>query len=68
VRPCSRLASQRGENHEQFKSTFSARIPLKRYGTNEELARLNLFLASDESSYATGQVIAVDGGLTAGLI
>lgn len=53
---------------EQFKSTFTARIPLKRYGTNEELARLNLFLASDESSYATGQVIAVDGGLTAGLI
>lgn len=52
---------------EQFKSTFSARIPLKRYGTNEELARLNLFLASDESSYATGQVIAMDGGLTAGL-
>jgi NAD(P)-dependent dehydrogenase (short-subunit alcohol dehydrogenase family) len=53
---------------EHFKSSFSARIPLKRYGTNEELARLNLFLASDESSYATGQVIAMDGGLTAGLL
>jgi NAD(P)-dependent dehydrogenase (short-subunit alcohol dehydrogenase family) len=52
---------------EQFKTTFSARIPLKRYGTNEEIARLNLFLASDESSYATGQVIAMDGGLTAGV-
>jgi NAD(P)-dependent dehydrogenase (short-subunit alcohol dehydrogenase family) len=53
---------------EQFKSAFSARIPLKRYGTSEELARLNLFLASDESSYATGQVIAMDGGLTAGVM
>ncbi len=53
---------------EQVKSTLSARIPLKRYGTNEELAWLNLFLASDESSYATGQVFAVDGGLTAGII
>jgi 3-oxoacyl-[acyl-carrier protein] reductase len=38
-------------------------IPLKRGGTPEDVARLTLFLASDASSYITGQVINVDGGM-----
>ena len=40
------------------------RIPLGRFGEAEEVARVYLFLASDESSYITGQVIGVDGGIT----
>jgi 3-oxoacyl-[acyl-carrier protein] reductase len=38
-------------------------IPLKRIGTPEEVANLVLFLACDESSYTTGQVVHVDGGM-----
>jgi len=40
------------------------RIPLGRYGTVEEVAHLVSFLASEKSSYITGQNIRVDGGIT----
>ncbi len=43
-----------------------AMIPLKRYGTNEEVARLAAFLASDDASYCTGGIHMIDGGYTAG--
>ena len=41
-------------------------IPLKRIGKAEEIAAVVAFLASDEASYLTGQVIRVDGGLSLG--
>lgn len=41
-----------------------ARIPMGRYGTAEEVADLIAFLASDASSYITGQNIRIDGGIT----
>jgi NAD(P)-dependent dehydrogenase (short-subunit alcohol dehydrogenase family) len=43
-----------------------AQIPLGRLGTPEDVAKLALFLASDESSWLTGAAIPLDGGFTAG--
>jgi len=43
--------------------TFLEKIPLGRFGTSEEIANTTLFLASDMSSYITGQVISACGGL-----
>ncbi len=40
-----------------------AKSDLKRMGSPEEVAEVILFLASDLSSYITGQVIRVDGGI-----
>lgn len=44
--------------------TLLKNIPLKRLGTPDDVANIALFLASDESSYATGTTFFVDGGLT----
>ncbi len=52
----------------QFMGAVAARVPMKRYGTNEEIAKMYLFLASDDSSYSTGGVYLSDGGFTAGLM
>jgi NAD(P)-dependent dehydrogenase (short-subunit alcohol dehydrogenase family) len=47
------------------KAGLLASIPLRRAGRAEELADAILFLASDKSSFVTGQIIAVNGGRTA---
>jgi NAD(P)-dependent dehydrogenase (short-subunit alcohol dehydrogenase family) len=54
------------ENPDGFGDQFKAQIPMKRYGTNEEVAHLAAFLASDEASYCNGGVFLIDGGYTAG--
>ncbi|HEY7425802.1 MAG TPA: 3-oxoacyl-[acyl-carrier-protein] reductase [Gemmataceae bacterium] len=43
-------------------------IPMRRVGTPEDIARVAVFLASSDSSYITGQVLTVDGGLTLGAV
>jgi len=45
------------------KKIIVSQIPLQRMGKAEEVARLAVFLASDSSSYITGEVIRIDGGL-----
>jgi NAD(P)-dependent dehydrogenase (short-subunit alcohol dehydrogenase family) len=45
------------------KPELRERIPMRRYGTATEVAELIAFLASDASSYITGQDIRIDGGI-----
>jgi len=47
---------------EEVREKKKATIPLKRYGTPEDVANLACFLASEDSSYITGQTITIDGG------
>ncbi|MBW6514635.1 MAG: 3-oxoacyl-[acyl-carrier-protein] reductase [Candidatus Syntrophosphaera sp.] len=49
---------------EEVVAGYAKAIPLQKMGSPADVARLCLFLASPESSYITGQTIAVDGGLT----
>jgi NAD(P)-dependent dehydrogenase (short-subunit alcohol dehydrogenase family) len=49
---------------EQARKDFIARQPMGRLGTAEEVASLAVYLACDESAYISGQIIAIDGGMT----
>ena len=48
---------------DKVKENILSQIPLKRFGTPQDVAELAAFLASDKSSYITGQVINIDGGM-----
>ena len=47
------------------RQNFLANIPMGRYATNDEVAKLALFLAGDHSEFLTGAVLPIDGGFTA---
>lgn len=58
------------KNHSnERRKAWTERLAIKRYGTEDEIAAVVMFLTSPEAAYITGQVLAVDGGMTAaGLI
>ena len=60
-------AEREGSSEDDVRSAHVATIPAGRYGNPDELGGLVAFLASERASYITGQLIAVDGGLIAGL-
>jgi 3-oxoacyl-[acyl-carrier protein] reductase len=48
---------------DELKAQYLSRVPLRRFGTADEVARVAVFLGSDAAAYMTGQTLAVDGGL-----
>jgi len=56
-------AKKTGKSLQAVRTDFIERQPIGRLGTTQEVANLALFLASDESSYITGQTHLVDGGM-----
>ena len=60
-------AEREGTTEDEVRAAHIRTIPAARYGAPNELGALVGFLASDRASYVTGQLIAVDGGLIAGL-
>ena len=55
------MLAVRGEEENRRRTE---RVPMKRFGTKEEIAGLVLFLLSDESRYMTGSEVAMDGGIS----
>jgi 2-keto-3-deoxy-L-fuconate dehydrogenase len=54
----------KGDVEKNVRASFVARQPMGRLGRPEEIAALAVYLASDESSFTTGQIHIVDGGWT----
>jgi NAD(P)-dependent dehydrogenase (short-subunit alcohol dehydrogenase family) len=59
--------TSRYTEHPQVSKGLLAQMPMRRFGAPEEVAKAALFLASDDSSYTTGQGIMVDGGMSLNL-
>jgi NAD(P)-dependent dehydrogenase (short-subunit alcohol dehydrogenase family) len=60
-------AAMTGLSEADLRARGEAKIPLGRYGTPEEVARVALFLASDQASYVTGAIVPMDGGAHASI-
>ena len=57
------ITEMTGQLSEEVRNEWAKQIPLRRGGTPEDVANVALFLASDLSSYVSGQVINVCGGM-----
>lgn len=55
---------EKAGGYDKALEAFVARQPMQRLGSPEEIAQLAIYLASDESSFITGQAICIDGGIT----
>lgn len=55
----------RANHSAETRETYEEMVPMRRYGTPDEIADGILFLASEQASYITGQTLAVDGGFVA---
>lgn len=63
-----KMAAEEGRTREAVLADFSKDIPLARFGTADEVARMVVWLGSPLSSYITGQAVNVDGGIARGLL
>ena len=61
------MAALRGITQEQLKQSILELVPLRRFGSPQDMANMVRFLASDAASYITGAVFNVDGGYTRGV-
>jgi NAD(P)-dependent dehydrogenase (short-subunit alcohol dehydrogenase family) len=61
--PILKSVASTEEELAQFKTNLVAAVPMGRMGTSDEIAKVALFLASDDSSFVTGIELFVDGGM-----
>lgn len=57
------LAEKEGKSEEEIRKKFESQIPLRKYGSIEDIGKIGAFLLSEESFYINGSSIAADGGL-----
>lgn len=63
-----RMAAEQGRSRDEILKEFSREIPMRRFGTADEIARNVIWLSSPCASYVTGQALNVDGGIARGLL
>jgi 3-oxoacyl-[acyl-carrier protein] reductase len=61
------MAEKKGISRDEIKSDVESGIPLGRYGTPEEFAKMIVFLCSGANTYITGQSLLIDGGMVKAL-